>query len=316
MTYSPHALLSHEPVLKLLRSAQGAFPIQSDPWQDLATGLWVDRDQVLRWVEELHRAGVISGVRLEPDPAHPDIQEWWMPAGEELLPEGVMPRWMFVSEAGIRLRSVAQLKAYRPAPEYREYAWPASEWFKCGTFLDPAPDDGSTLREPTPERSYFVQQETYARTVPLLEEQAALLEALSQPVMPELAEPFWKGIGSRISLPTLSVAREETSRVLLSKRTRRFHLVVQPGAVGYPVAALVAWALPVDSAAPASRALGIWKAAADVVIRQPTQKYPYTLSAVLLGRSTEDLNTTLQTLELKWKRPIDWVLKGTLHYAE
>ncbi len=304
---------------KLLRSIQCAFPIQHDPWQDLATGIHCERQQLLERMDKLFAENILLGISLEADVAHPAFQEWIVPAREGQA-EGIFTRWALQprekNDAELSFRSVAHLKAQGSAPEYLEYAWPAVQWLKVGTFFDPSPASADAQREEMTERSFFVQPKAYEKLQPFDSDQAAILQALNAPFVPDTSEPFWKSVGQHINIPTLNVAREEVSRVLLSKRVRRFRAAVNPKALGYTASALVAWQLDDTSAPQAGAALAKLRASADVCLRKPTQKFPFTLSAILFGFDDADLQATILFIESKWNRKIDFLKKVSYRVAE
>lgn len=305
-----------ERITKLLRSAQCAFPVQQDPWQDLATGVRSSREELIELMGRLFAEKILLGIALEADVAHPAFQEWILPSGEA-HEQTLLPRWRLSPVAAngnaLAFESVTQLKAQGAAPQYLEYAWPAVQWLKVGTFFDPAPASENAQREEMTERSFFVQPRAYETLQPFDEDQAGILRLLNSPFIPNLEEPFWKAVGQRINIPTLAVAREEVGKILLSKRVRRFHAVVNPEALGYTACALVAWQLDDASAPRAGAALAKLRASADVCLRKPTQKFPFTLSALLFGTDEKDLATTVDWIESKWSRPVDFVQKARYH---
>lgn len=302
-------LLADERVLKLLRSTQCAFPIQQDPWQDLATGIRCSREELIGIMKQLFAEKILLGISLETDVAHPAFDEWILPNHDSTKENS---RW-FVEGSTLSLQSIFRLKAQEEKPTFLEYAWPAVQWIKVGTFFEPAPSQDFSLREEMTERSFFVQPQAYSTIHPFDQDQLRILKSLSAPFIPNLAEPFWKSVGAQMGIPTLSVAREELSKVLLTKRVRRFRSILNPQALGYTACALAAWNLDADAAPRAGAALAKLRATADVCVRKPTQKFPFNLSALIFGKDENDLAATVQFIESKWSRSADFFLQGSFH---
>jgi len=281
---------------KLLHSIQSAFSVQSNPWNDLQVGLGLESSEFELIWSSLRREGVINGVRFQIDPSAEEFCEFLVPLGED-EPEGLI-RDRIVGDSLAFASVITEADA---KPEYLEYAWPAERWLKVGTYFDL--NDGMNspeeLMKPMTERTFFVKPPKH-QPLPFSDDLKDQMMALHEPVAVSMEESIWKSIGEVWNITNLNVVREDVSKIILTKRARRFHAAISPEKIGYAGKALIGWNIDPDQVDRAAQALASIRASADVCIRKPTAKVPYNLSAILYGPDNAGVEQIRDIIAEKW----------------
>jgi len=278
-------------IIKLLKSTQAAFPIGRNPWDDLARGLSATREEIADWMDELNRAGAVTGAWAEPNVHHPSI-------GESLVSRDASnARWSASTSAG-------DITSQWSWEGEISDGWPAERWFKIGIALDlRAAAETADPFAPSQDRTSMPESPI---EWPKLEVEAGMdLVALSEPTPLNPRQPVWETL---VEKTDLTDPRAAVQRVVLSRLARRFALRLSPTALGWRGCGLACWSLESSDAERAAGALAAITCTGDVAIRKPTTDWPFNLSAVILGHAPDSGKEIAAGISRKWGRDLGrWV---------
>ncbi|MEQ8820277.1 MAG: hypothetical protein RLY93_08525 [Sumerlaeia bacterium] len=296
-----HPLLTDNPhCLRLLRSAQVAFPVTDSPWDDLAEGLGLSRGELEAAYSVLLDEGLIDGLWLEPNPVYPFCLERLAASAAPPPPDGAL-RWRGAS-GGRHLASRLWLSEPEEAQGFDGTEVRSVQWFKAGFLPDLTLPEGENLLAAAQDRSMSVEGQP-PEDPDFTEDHQAIWKELAAPLALPAGEDPWAAVAARTDLSP-DRARRGVMENIVAKRARRLALRPVLARLGWRGTGLACWTLTAEDAPKAAAALARCAGVGDVCLRQSLSTWPSNLCALFLGREAGTGLAAAEAASAKWGRKI------------